>query len=338
MSFSSLSTRRYAAGVPVLVATASVGLLTSASADATTAAGTTLSANWSATSVVVDRALSVSGQVTSGTSDARPVQLLQKLPEGWSVLAEQTTTADGSYTFEVPTSWYNQHRLVVSAPATSDAQAARSVETDVTVLPAYTPQGSASNWNWLSKDYRYRWNPCREISYRVNATKATAGAVADTKEAFRRLARATGLRFRYLGSTSAIPGTERAWPADTSFLVAWANPSQTSVDLSGSVIGYGAVGSAWSARDSNGAVAEIARAEVTIDATAKLASGFGRSYLRTTRGSILMHELAHASGLGHTNRSKQIMMPSTDRSITARWGAGDLTGLHHIGRAQGCML
>lgn len=58
-----------------------------------------------------------------------------------------------------------------------------------------------------------------------------------------------------------------------------------------------------------------------------------------TWGRIVLHELAHVVGLGHTRDPAQLMYPETTEHTTrpVRFGDGDLAGLRLLGRAAGCL-
>jgi hypothetical protein len=69
-----------------------------------------------------------------------------------------------------------------------------------------------------------------------------------------------------------------------------------------------------------------------LDAGNRLAAGFGPG---TTDGEVLLHELAHAVGLGHVLDPTQVMYPHTTHS-ESQFGAGDRAGLAALGAAAGC--
>ena len=72
---------------------------------------------------------------------------------------------------------------------------------------------------------------------------------------------------------------------------------------------------------------------VTMRTDVGFGGGFGPG---TTWGSVLIHELGHSMGLGHTNDLNQIMYPAIT-SVQDEYGAGDLTALRAI-VVQGCSL
>ncbi|MFI7598077.1 hypothetical protein [Actinoplanes sp. NPDC049681] len=191
-----------------------------------------------------------------------------------------------------------------------------------------------------------RWNPCAVIGYRFNPARAPKGALADVKGAIRRISSATGLRFAYRGTTSAVPrakhGYNADYPTDTQLVIAWVYPGKQSEWLTQNSLA-GMAGPTWrTGYTTKGAEnGMINWAGVVLNANIKLTGGFGagpRYGWQGTRGQLLMHELGHAVGLDHPaiHDTKQIMYGTMTRK-KAVWGAGDLTGLKLVGKAQGCL-
>jgi predicted Zn-dependent protease len=54
-------------------------------------------------------------------------------------------------------------------------------------------------------------------------------------------------------------------------------------------------------------------------------------------GALLLHELGHVVGLGHTPDSAQIMYPDLRPMSSAQYQPGDLGGLARLGATQGCL-
>jgi hypothetical protein len=51
---------------------------------------------------------------------------------------------------------------------------------------------------------------------------------------------------------------------------------------------------------------------------------------------VLLHELAHAVGLGHVSDATQLMNAFASTAGPTTYAAGDLTGLWQLGAAAGC--
>lgn len=175
-----------------------------------------------------------------------------------------------------------------------------------------------------------RWDPCSVVDYRINAALGGRQAKADVQAAVARLSAASGLRFRYLGSTTAVPAPGRPAPAGTDLVVAWAKPTSTS-HLRPGAVGHGG----WHATTSATGRFRITSAYVVVRAGAPLAIGFGPG---VTRGRVLLHELGHAVGLDHVGDPVMVMHDAvTPRSPSAVFRAGDLAGLRRVGSPAGCV-
>jgi hypothetical protein len=317
----------------VLAVAVMVGVAPSPGAAAVTGSGsTTVTTRWSADRVTIGGSAVVSGGV--GTVGARPVRLEVLLPSGWRTVATAGADSAGHYRMAIPTDSYATSRMRISAPATTTDAAESGPSRVFTVSPSYTPAGSAGSWAPFTSAERYRLDPCTTIGYRVNLAQAPAGALADVKHAFALVHQASGLTFRYLGRTTAVPPSEKGWPSDTTVVVGWARPEQTAWKMTGTLLGMGGPLHWRSAKDARGDLRQITRSGVLLDSTEKMGSGFARGKLR---GKVLQHEISHAVGLGHVGSSSQRMKHQITAGSTSNWGAGDLAGMRRIGLAQGCV-
>ena len=179
-----------------------------------------------------------------------------------------------------------------------------------------------------------RWDPCTPIPYVVQAGWLPDAGRADLAEALRRLSEASGLRFAAEGDTDELPSSQRSAYQPERYgerwaplLVGWVPAAATDLGLGGGVQGL-SLSVAVPGPDGPSLVS----GQVVLDATHRLASGFGPG---TTDGEVLLHELAHAVGLGHVLDPTQVMYPQTTSSESV-FGAGDRAGLAAVGAPAGC--
>ncbi|XVV14978.1 M66 family metalloprotease [Actinoplanes sp. CA-131856] len=196
-----------------------------------------------------------------------------------------------------------------------------------------------------------RWNPCDgPIVYRVNLARAPKNILPEVKTAFTEVAKATGLKFTYAGTTNVMPFPKTKnpsyfgpgeYPTGTDIIVAWANPGKQSTLLPTGYTNLGQGGGGWTkAYTLSGAEAlMMTRGNVVLNANkmGTLARGFG-AHKKSTTGSLLMHEIGHAVGLDHPKiKDKNEIMYPQNLGSKAVWGAGDLAGLKKIGSSAGCL-
>lgn len=188
-----------------------------------------------------------------------------------------------------------------------------------------------------------RWNPCQTITYRVNVAavpRATrARVLAETRSAVSRLSTATGLRFRYRGTTSEVPRSGSMTRQSAELIIAVTTPARTNFPIGGSAIGYGGRVWYWWSRTSGSSTvygAAITRGFVVLDVAAlrRLRPGFAAGQ---SQGNLLLHELGHAVGLDHAARRSSLMYPQLLTSAPNGYAAGDRAGLLRVGRRAGCI-
>jgi len=300
------------------------------------AAATRVTASPSATVATTGARVAVRGTVTGGD---REVRLQQLVGRTWRTVAEGQ--ASGSFTLTVPTDRADVGLYRVLAPAADGLAVGTSRSFRVGV-----GEGSSRSRAFLTTP-PVRWDPCTPIGYRVNLRGAPEGALDDVRRAVAQASAASGLKFRYLGTTSVVPGSSStsvpsAYPADTALVVAFATPATSGFLGRGTdVLGVGGV--FYDLRPAKVGRTTWYRAVqgyVVLDAGRELPGGFGtgpEEGVLGTRGQVLMHELGHALGLDHptTGDKAQIMYHETTYK-EARWGAGDLAGLRRLGAASGC--
>ena len=170
------------------------------------------------------------------------------------------------------------------------------------------------------------YDPCRPIEYAVNPAGAPAdwGQLIDTGIADTE--RASGLRFKYVGTTDDRPfnpsrgglvGDVRS-PAVIGFADAGEIP-----DLAGEVAGVGGSEAAVTPRGDlyyvTGSVA------LDRDVFDHASTGEDRARLQ----AIVDHELGHLVGLNHVDSATELMSPVNVGQTT--YGPGDLEGLARLG-------
>jgi hypothetical protein len=193
-----------------------------------------------------------------------------------------------------------------------------------------------------------RFDPCQPVHYVVNPSQAPAGGVADVEEAFNRLAEATGITFVNDGMTDEVsrrgPYVEDRYPDRWApILVAWSRQSgdRANVEVVGSGFPYRVEDVLVSGTLTLNSDAVSDRAKGTpVPGGFASAPGFGPIGAEgVTWGRVILHELAHVVGLGHTRDRDQLMFPDVAQqtSHTTDFRAGDREGLRLLGRAAGCL-
>ncbi len=205
------------------------------------------------------------------------------------------------------------------------------------IFPVRQDAPAAAGWGPTYVDEQgrpARWDPCRPISYVVQAGWIPDAGRGDLAEALRRLGAASGLEFVDEGDTDELPSLARsAYQPDrygdrwAPLLLGWVPPGATDLGL-----GSGVQGMSLSVAVPGRAGPSLVSGQVVLDAANRLAPGFGPG---TTDGEVLLHELAHAVGLGHVLDATQVMYPRTTNS-ESEFGAGDRTGLATLGAPAGC--
>lgn len=196
-----------------------------------------------------------------------------------------------------------------------------------------------------------RFNPCQPVHYVQNAAVAPAFVVENVREAFRRLGQATGITFVDDGLTDE---TGRAGPYVPArygarwapVLISWEHfpDDQTNgqAQILGNTVPFLVDGVTVSARLRFNVDAyndEATKAPVGDGFGPPSGSGvgpIGRNNI--TWGRVVLHELAHVAGLGHTSDEASLMYPDAAQQTIRPTGfsKSDLTGLRYLGTDAGC--
>jgi hypothetical protein len=201
--------------------------------------------------------------------------------------------------------------------------------------------GGSSSYSFLASNpdgSPVRWNPCQPIHYVTNLAMAPPSAAGDLAGALARVAAATGISFVNDGSTTEVPTVGRAsqqarygggWAP---VLIAWSTPGQSNLLPGGGVLGEG--GATWTSAPGAPGVYVTGVVDIDTQASAILSPGFGGGL---TTGDMLLHEIGHVLGLGHTADRAQVMYPDILTRSTAAYGPGDLSGFARLGTSSGCI-
>ncbi len=199
---------------------------------------------------------------------------------------------------------------------------------DPSEAPPPTPAaGDAEDWALLG-DRAARWNPCRVVRWSYRGAGSYPGSFEHVQRWVARVAGATGLRFRHVGSSDLSPSAQQE-AEGVDLQIGWEPGDAFGLQVAGTT-------HVWSVDTEPGRDAEIVAAYVSLnlDIPALLPQLDAAAGEKTT-GQLFGHELMHAVGLGHARRDDQLMY----WMITAnarRFGAGDLAGLRRVGALNPC--
>jgi hypothetical protein len=231
----------------------------------------------------------------------------------------------------------------------SDAYGVRDLTpTEIAKLPAtYTflhvqPDGCTPS----------RFDPCVPIHYIQNAAAAPPDVVANVREAFRKLSVATGITFVDDGLTDETDRTspyvpDRYGTRWAPILISWEHfpAAQTSgrAQILGNTLPFRVQEQVVSARLRFNVDAyndEFTKAPIQAGFGPPAGSGtgpIGRENI--TWGRIVLHELAHVMGLGHSSDFGSHMYPDAAQQTNrpADYSRNDLAGLRYLGRDAGCL-
>ena len=180
-----------------------------------------------------------------------------------------------------------------------------------------------------------RWDPCTPIHWRYRTAGQVPGGFAQTVRAIARISKVTGTTWVFDGAVSTAPTT--AWLPKTSatrppVLIGWTTAAHSDLLQNQSPSVLGVTRMAWFGVTRNGtSTAAIRSAVVALNQAKHLPLTGSVSWY-----TVLLHELSHAVGLGHSGLGSQLMYPVIPRGLTDLQSQ-DVAGLTKLGRTQGCI-
>lgn len=197
---------------------------------------------------------------------------------------------------------------------------------------------SYSVWEHTAGGTPVRWDPCSPLTIVVDSTDAPPAGRQDLDVAVEMVAEVTGLDIEVAGETEERPaGNRPAYQPErygerwAPILVSWAPAGHNGVALEDS---DRAVALPVAVGD-EGEQTYVTGQLVLNAAHDDLNSGFDDR--ATSWGAVLLHELGHLVGLGHTEDPGELMHGSVV-SGPVEFGPGDRAGLRAVGsEAGGCI-
>ena len=296
-------------------------------------ASSRITATWTSSQAALGEKVTVRGRVYSRYKSGRAVNLYTYLKSGWRRVAYTRTGPSGYYTLTIPTGYYFKRPVQLRVGATSKAAGGTTRSRPYAVVPSYAPGGLATDWVPRAPGKEYRFNPCVPVTFAMNNTQATPGAVADVKAAFALVHQATGITFKSLGTTTAYPRAGAPSPAD--ILVAWGTQADTGFTLPPESMSYSGLLDTNRAHDAQGPVTRIVQAGIMVNSAEN--SWIDEHAASQMRVRVLMHEIGAVVGLGAVTARYQRMQEGVYPVDTTNWGAGDLAGLNRVGLVEGCV-
>ncbi len=197
--------------------------------------------------------------------------------------------------------------------------------------PSATPNAPYSflEYQNSSSPYPVRWNPCQTIHYVVNITNAPSYGMQLVQNVFAELSQATGMTFQYDGTTSELPTQGRSAYTSSGqpnpILIAWESNGQTDYLPTGNDVGMGGQDITYNS---------TYHQYQAVSGQAAITTSYPLSQAQEV--DLVLHELGHVIGLGHSSSRSEIMYPYVQGSLNT-YQSGDLTGLAQLGRAAGCL-
>lgn len=222
------------------------------------------------------------------------------------------------------------------------------------------PVGDPDTWTWVDPDDKAMFSTCKTVTWAYNPDGGFDGSLAIMKRAVARIAGATGLRFKFVGTTNQvpfsptfdengvdIPGAERVadirigWQHEDAVMGGWGQLLRN------------ASGVAMPRYTYDGTTPSLVGGEVLFNIDSMhlydphLFYNENGRLPKTPWGQVMQHEIGHVVGLGHVSSGPSSQVDTTKFPGAHPWGmdqimhrsgynkghfgASDLAGLAHMG-------
>lgn len=266
------------------------------------------------------------------TAVAAPAAVSAMHPTGAQAISG--TDADAAFG-DRPHQRHPRTRLNPATPRTAPASSAANTGTGTA---PDAPGAKSYTFATLLDDKPVRWNPCTDIHWSSSLTGAPAGALQVLQDSVATIARATGTTWTYDGPTSTNPTSDylptRSQSSYPPVLIGYTDGAHSDL-LDGQPQGVLAMTrTAWfGIQKADGSKVAATRAGViALDRSDKLPLTGPVSW-----SAVVLHELAHTMGLGHTDDPTQLLAPVLPRSAGTLQN-GDRNGLVRLGADAGCVI
>lgn len=185
-----------------------------------------------------------------------------------------------------------------------------------------------------------RWLDCKPIQYRINTAGMPAGMTSVVKRVFAIIHEQTGGTFHYAGHTTHKYGSKTHSVTEPTIYISFTKKHHAGGYYLADPGGKIGVGGPWASARSGvtGAggtwslTAEIS-GDLVLYAPARLRTRFGGGL---SWQALILHEVGHSLGLGHSASTRDVMYPSMRTNGPGRFSPTEVKHLRSVLQRTGC--